>query len=67
MAEAEKKGLTRRSMLGTTAVAAVAGAAGAATGLGLAQLQRRDGGRGSNCATGCKPPRIIRSRTRRAR
>ena len=36
MAKAEEKGLTRRSMLGTTAVAAVAGAAGAA-GFGVAR------------------------------
>ena len=35
MAETEKKGLSRRSMLGATAVAAVTGAAGAAGGLGL--------------------------------
>ena len=36
MADAPRRGLSRRSMLGTTAVAAVAGAAGAVTGLGLA-------------------------------
>src|SRR6185437_11190203 len=34
-AETKKTGVTRRSMLGTTAVAAAAGAAGAVTGLGF--------------------------------
>ena len=51
MAESEKKGLTRRSMLGTTAAAAVAGAAGATAGLGLAQL------RGVTEAEAQSPPR----------
>ena len=54
--EVEYKGLTRRSVLGTTAVAAVAGAAGAATGLGFAWHGGTTEAKAQTCASGSESP-----------